>query len=241
MEYKDYKATIVNGKPRYTKKGLRGFQKPENVPVEVREQLDKMFAETDTSKPTPVEETPQNLPEAQPFTQLELDLLDEVEVLREKVEDIEMSPSSVSLEALASQLYSVYGVYTIWAGVEPQVGDTHPFTANPMTRYDTGTAYRARNYAIGSGSLNNDVLANKQTAEDSREAEKIHAEEISQREANPEYNAPSYRTFQERTSVEGQKVSQSSTTLKKRDNDPISDEPTQEPNLFGQPTIRPYW
>lgn len=261
MEYKGYKTTTVKGSLRYMKKGEKGFKNPNDVPQEVKDYFESLIPATEgsdepqTASPE-LEATDNEIEEAykqmeeyrreepqeppQPFTPMELELLDEVERLREKVEDMETSKQPVtSIEDLAKQLHEYYGVYTVWAGKEPQEGDTHPFTAKPMSRYDTGIAYRARNYAEASGTINNDVRAQFEETQRGRAASDEHQAEMEARAENPNFKAPEYKSFDERTSVKGQNA-QSSTTMRTRANDPISEEPTQEPNLHGQ-TIRPYW
>lgn len=261
MEYQGYKVTYRGESPRYMQVGRRGFIKPSDVPTEVMEYFNSLGTpkkEVD-SVPTepvvsPLEATDEEIqeaykqmealqaepqdsiaPDVPPFTEMELALMEEVETLREQAEENERYDAA----SLAKIFYEEFGVYTMWAGEDPKVGDTHPITAKPMTRYDMGIAYQARRKSIISGSQQN-LRARQSAAIEARQAPALHEEEMAKREADPNHNAPAYKTFNERTSVEGQKYSQSSTFIKNRDNDPISDEATAEPNLNGQ-TIRPYW
>lgn len=150
----------------------------------------------------------------------------------------QIDPETLSLVDLAQAMYVRYGVYTVFVNTPPQPDDINPLTAKPMTRYEVGLSYQNFKYASSNGLLEQDFGQGYLNTEASRGASAVHAEEIAKRVEDPEYKAPEYKSFADRTSVRGQNMQ--STTTVSRSNDPISEEPTAEPNLHGQ-TIRPDW
>lgn len=158
-------------------------------------------------------------PHSQKFTELELELLQENDALKRKVDELthEAVSTGNSAQALGKQLLDEYGVYSALAPRDPQIGDIHPFTLRPMNRYDVGLAYAERKKSVGQ-----EVQPYVPTPE-------------------PQANEPDnggFPSFQDRTGVSFE--TQTSATMKHHTNDPISDEATAEPNLRGT-TIRPYW
>lgn len=177
-------------------------------------------------------------------TQYEMDLAEQLEAARAQIlENAGATPvqplSAVGLTELANELYRRFGVYTVFTNQPPKPEDIHPFTADVMTRYEVGLAYQSYNRAVARGVLHQDFTQVRDQAQASAQASTAHAQEIENRIADPNYQAPAYKSFSERTSVEGQNKQQSSTTIA-HNNDPFSEDPTAEPNLRGQ-TIRPQW
>ena len=172
-------------------------------------------------------------------TQYEIELIKELEQAKMQLASTKQAqPAELSLEQLAKQLRDRFGIYTVFAGSEPKPGDAHPFTGKPMTRYEMGIAYSAYTAALGQGRLVVDYELQHKVMEDSNAAVEMHSNEIERRKVEPDFDVPKHMSFQERTSVEGQKYR--STTTVSRPNDPISEDVTAEPNLRGT-TIRPDW
>ena len=120
-----------------------------------------------------------------------------------------------------NDLLSSFGIYTALASRDPQIGDIHPFTLQPMNRYDVGLAYVAR----------------KRSSHVDESALVPSVETTQQVQPNPVDNG-GFKSFEERTGVSF--GVETSAILRHHVNDPISDEATAEPNLRGT-TIRPYW
>lgn len=173
-------------------------------------------------------------------TQEEMGLIAQVESLKERIFELEHQPTQIETDifSLARRMYDEYGIWTVFVGEEPKAGDVHPFSGDIMTRYEVGVAYQQFKRASLNGTLVRDFANQKATVDQSRLAPSLHREEIIRRRENPHYNAPAYRTFAERTSVKGQNESAAVTVT--HPNDPISEDPTVEPNLRGQ-IIREEW
>jgi len=185
------------------------------------------------------ENTTRGFPENPIITVSEISLIEEMEAMRAHIFELENAkPASLSLEQLATKMYEDYGVYTVFVGHEPQDGDIHPFTTEPMTRYETGLAYSSFNKAVVQGKLNRDFTHAMDEVKRGREARDEQLNEFAQRKVDPYYNAPAYKTFRERTKPQFGK--QSSTVTQSHNGDPISEEPTVETNIRSQ-TIRPTW
>ena len=53
-----------------------------------------------------------------------------------------MTVFEATLEQLASEMSTRFGVYTVFLNREPQDGDIHPITSEPMNMYERGLAYK---------------------------------------------------------------------------------------------------
>lgn len=175
----------------------------------------------------------------------EIELITEVEQLRERLFELESQAKQIvrtvdnaSIFELAKAMYDNYAVYTVFVGGFPKDGDVHPFHGGIMTRYEVGVAYQNFKRVNEQGLLKRDFTGQKDKIDNDRQAPATHQAEISNRREDPHYQAPAYKTFNERTSVEGQ--NQTATTTVAHVNDPISEDPTVEPRLRGQ-VIRPVW
>lgn len=271
MEYQgvSYDAILVRGTPRF--RANRKMVAADQVPTEVKQALIYQLQhpveptpveevveapafqpELQVPEPTPiavqqVAEAPQVVEVAQPQatqgpSQFELDLIAEIERLKEENAKLSAQPVAVQkdLFGLAQEMYSRYGIYTIFVNDLPKDGDIHPWTGDIMTRYETGLAYQSYNRAVAQGKLTQVNYSDQyQTVVETRQASDRHREEMAQRAADPFFAAPQYNTFAERTSVAGQNA-QASTTTVRRTGDNISEDVTAEPNVRGT-TIRPSW
>lgn len=170
----------------------------------------------------------------------EMQLIEQVEDLKAELLEKETSDTlkTATIFDLAKELYDRYGVYTVFTGAAPRDNDIHPFSGETMTRYEVGLAYQKHNMVMAQGKLNKDFDAQHQTVEKSRAASREHVAEMNRNRHMTIAEHERRNTFDFRTSVKGQ--NQSSMSMKRRPNDPISEEPTKEPNLRGQ-TIRPEW
>lgn len=174
-------------------------------------------------------------------TAYEMELIEQLESLKAQLVENQSVKTNLKLSDLGKEMYKRFGVYTVFAGEHPQLGDTHPFTGQPMNRYEMGLAYQSFRKAQATGILDRDFANEYKALNDSRDAIQAHTEEAQQRRENPGLGMPKYESFAERTSVAGQNR-QSSTRLQARPNDPISEDITAEPEngTRGQ-TIRPSW
>ena len=156
------------------------------------------------------------------FSELEEMLLNENENLRKVIAELSENTKQVqTARDFGNDLLSSFGIYTALASRDPQVGDIHPFTLQPMNRYDVGLAYVAR----------------KRSSHVDESALVPSVETTQQVQPNPVDNG-GFKSFEERTGVSF--GAETSAILRHHVNDPISDEATAEPNLRGT-TIRPYW
>lgn len=206
------------------------------VPIEEHPLEGEDFADKgESSKPTtPAEGMP---------SEYEMELIAENEKLKATLaEQAEQKATPLTYNAtwLAKELYENYGVYTALTGMEPKMGDVHPFTMKPMNRYELGLAYQAFKFADNNPEKH-DLAAEQKQREHDRNAEQTHANEMARRQTEPNFDQPKWESFADRTSVAGQNR-QSSTRQISRPNDPISEDVTAEPEngVRGQ-TIRPQW
>lgn len=173
-------------------------------------------------------------------SEYEMELIAQLEEAKQELATMHTAtePAALTLTGLAQEMYSRFGVYTVFVGEPPLPDDVNALTARPMTRYEVGLAYQNFKYATQNGLLASDFNKVREQIEDSRVAHAQNPEEFAKREADEEYGAPKYKSFNERTSVHGQ--NQQATSTKTYANDPISEEPTAEPVLHGQ-IIRRDW
>lgn len=267
MEYQGYKMTVTETRGNiFFLGGKRVAEK--NVPQEVRDYFYKQpdelgevegadFTEQpDTPETEATEEQIQDALNSADFDEMlaqeglkptedkmpssfEMELIEQIEELKAQLaEKEEGSKDSKDIFALAKELYDRFGVYTVFTGVAPRENDIHPFSGEVMTRYEVGLAYQKYNMVTAQGKLNKDFGAQYELTEKSRAASKEHVDEMNRNRHMSAAEHQKRNTFDFRTSVKGQ--NQSSMVTKPRNNDPISEEATKEPNLNGQ-TIRPVW
>lgn len=246
-----YDSILVRGTPRYrlnkkmvaadtvpaeVKNYLEVMTKQEVMEREARHQeaiAEKEAAEQGDMPSLNVEATQEQIPlepfegnapviEGAPFTEAELDAIAFEEARRAGIESTPAFRTTKvqTVEELAQELYDKFGVWTVFANKVPELGDTHPITGKAMIRYDVGLGYRSWSHK---GMLNQPVKVDR---------------EIPPTASIGMPEPRGYKTFAERTAPSFAK--QSSTLLKNHDNDPISEEPTAEPNLRGQ-TVRTDW
>lgn len=242
-----YDAIIVKGAPRFrlNKKLIAR----DNVPAEIQQALIDAIQDKDRVRvieaapdkstevktgeqlPLPLEdinnETAQDTPlaaeESSEYTELEIELLSKVDALQRELSeatvDFDDEPKPTTPEQLGDILLSQYGIYTALSPREPEIGDIHPLTLEPMNKYDKGLAYVARKRAKNSTANLAPITENVE-------------------QPNPTPEETGFKTFADRTGVSF--GAQSSMSMRSRPNDPISEEAHPEPNLHGT-TIRPYW
>lgn len=199
------------------------------APEEEAQAAAKALSDADFTEPTGPDEPAK-------YTPYELELIGEIERLKEQVSESGLETATIF--ELANELYKRFGVYTVFINQPPKDGDVHPFNGEVMTRYETGLAYQKFNQVTAQGKLKKDFGSQYQEVERSREASQTHRKIMEQNAVMTPTDHEKQNTFAYRTSVNGQ--NRRSTVTKSHVNDPISEDATVEPNIRGV-TIRPDW
>lgn len=206
---------------------------PVQAPVEVAPEAPMTLADFEQ----PVEDIAPEVVNTGVPTEFEMNLITELEAAKAKIAELESTPAvKQDLPSIAAELHKRYGIYTAFLGIPPTSGDVHPFTGKQMNRYEMGLAYQAYKQAKAAGYLNNNFDAQVEKIREATAARDVHQNEFAERRAGTYDDG--FKTFAERTAP--QFSAQKSTTTVKRNNDPISEDVTAEPNLRRQ-TIREQW
>lgn len=172
-----------------------------------------------------------------------------------------ISIHTADIKDIAQALYERFGIYTVYLGRYPQPDEVNPFTAEPMSNYERGTAYQAALRVEARGLLDKDPTILKKQLDDNIEAANNVRKSFSPVAGNIE-EARAQNSFDYRTSVESthansaaelehytdnngevhvRRSASGSTSRQVFDEDGEPEEPVLEPNLGGAPIIRKDW